>query len=270
MSDDASPDPRSQASVESLHDMRMSFMGHLAELRRRFLFSFVALVIAFLVCWNFATDIFNFLLQPLINAAPEGELANMHNADLAEPFFTLLKTAILAAVFLASPAILFNIWRFVAPGLYPNEKRAALPFVFFGTLFFFLGASFCYFVVIPFGYAFLLGFSLEVSNPTLMIKDYFALTTKLLLGFGMVFELPVVTSFLSAVGLLTHRHLLKHWRIAVIAAFILAAILTPPDVVTQMMLAAPLILLYGLSILVAWFITTRRERRAARELKELS
>ncbi|TXD35550.1 twin-arginine translocase subunit TatC [Lujinxingia vulgaris] len=263
-------EPRSEASAESLQEMRMSFMAHLVELRRRFLYSFIAMVIAFLICWGFAAEIFDFLLQPLIKAAPEGELANMHNTDLAEPFFTLLKTALLAAVFLASPAIIYNVWKFVAPGLYPDEKRAAVPFVAGATLFFLLGASFCYYVVIPFGYAFLLGFSLEVSNPTLMIKDYFALTTKLLLGFGMVFELPVVTSLLSAVGVLTHRHLMQHWRIAVVAAFIIAAILTPPDVVTQLMLAAPLMLLYGISIAVAYVITKRRERRIAKELAELS
>lgn len=270
MSDSKGLEPRSEAAAQSLQDVRMSFMSHLVELRRRVMFSFIALVIAFLICWNFAPQLFDFLLQPLIKAAPEGDLANMHNTDLAEPFFTLLKTAILAAVFLASPALLFNIWQFVAPGLYPDEKRAAMPFVLMGTVFFFIGASFCYYVVIPFGYAFLLGFSLDVSNPTLMIKDYFTLTTKLLLGFGMVFELPVVTSFLSAMGLLTHRHLIQHWRIAVVGAFIIAAILTPPDVVTQLMLAAPLLLLYGLSILSAYVITNRREKRLARELAELS
>lgn len=254
--------------VESLDEVRMSFLSHLAELRRRVIYSLIAVVIAFAVCWTFRIEIFEFLKEPLVIAAPEAGLADLHQRDLAEVFFTLLKSSLLASVFLASPVILFQIWRFIAPGLYPNEKKAVLPFMTLGTFFFFLGAAFCYYLVIPLGYSFLYEFSADLAEPTLMIQEYFALTTKLLLAFGIVFELPVATLFLSGVGIITHRVLIKQWRVAVVAAFILAAMLTPPDIITQVMLAGPMIVLYGLSILIAYSQTTRRERRAALEAAE--
>ena len=248
--------------VEGLQDAHMSFLGHLGELRQRLVYSIVAVFIAFGVCWFFVEELFIFLQQPLVEAArATGHEAssNLHYADVTEEFFTMLKTAALAAIFAASPAVFYNIWKFVAPGLYPNEKRAVLPFMLFGTLCFFAGAAFCYYVVIPLGYGFLFDFS-DVSQPMLMINEYFGTTTKLLLAFGVVFQLPVVTYFLSAVGILTHRILIKQWRIAVVVAFILAAMLTPPDVITQALLAGPMILLYVISVVIAYVQTRRRER----------
>ena len=254
------------ADVQGLDDVRMSFLAHLAELRRRLLIALAAVLIAFLGAWHFRIELFHFLQQPLLAAAPEAQMATLHQQDLAEVFFTLLKTAGLAAIFAASPVILYQIWKFVAPGLYPNERRAVIPFLTLGTFFFFLGAAFCYYIVIPLGYQFLYDFSAPVADPVLMIQAYFSLTIKLLLAFGIVFELPVVTMFLSAVGLLTHRALIKQWRIAVVVAFIIAAMLTPPDVITQALLAGPMILLYMLSIAIAYFFTKRRERREAPSL----
>lgn len=250
-------------NATNLADVRMSFLEHLGELRRRVVFSLIAVVIAFGICWLFVFDIFEFLKQPLVIAAPEAHQANLHQLDLAEVFFTLLKTAILAAVFVASPAVLYQIWKFVAPGLYPNEKRAVIPFILMGTVFFFLGAAFCYYIVIPLGYGFLFEFSADIADPVLTIEHYFSLTIKLLLAFGIVFELPVATYFLSAVGIVTHHTLIKQWRIAVVVAFVLAAMLTPPDVLTQALLAGPMILLYGFSIGIAWFQTRRRERKTS-------
>ncbi len=250
-------------TLESLDEVRMSFLSHLAELRRRLIYCLIAVFAAFLICWYFRIEIFEFLKAPLVIAAPEADLADLHQRDLAEVFFTLLKSSLLAAVFLASPFLLYQIWKFVAPGLYPREKKAVLPFMFLGTLFFFTGAAFCYYLVIPLGYNFLYEFSADLAEPTLMIKDYFSLTTKLLLAFGLVFEMPVATLFLSGVGAITHHFLLKHWRIAVVAAFILAAMLTPPDIITQVMLAGPMIVLYLISIGIAYTQTKRRERRQA-------
>lgn len=259
--DDTATADAEATETPGLDDVRMGFLEHLGELRRRVVYSLIAVVIAFGICWLFVFDIFTFLKEPLVVAAPESHMADLHQLDLAEVFFTLLKTAILAAVFAASPVVLYQIWKFVAPGLYPNEKRAVVPFIFMGTVFFFLGAAFCYYIVIPLGYGFLFDFSAQIADPVLTIEHYFSLTTKLLLAFGIVFELPVATYFLAAIGIVTHHTLIKQWRIAVVVAFLLAAMLTPPDVLTQALLAGPMILLYGFSILIAWVQTRRRERR---------
>lgn len=262
MSETPSPKQEAEERAEKMEESRMGLLEHLAELRRRVVYSIIAVFIAFGICWFFVHDLFEFLKAPLVAAAPDEQLymADLHYSDVAEEFFTLLKTALLAAVFLAAPAILYQIWKFVAPGLYPNEKKAVVPFIFAGTLFFFAGAAFCYAIVIPLGYGFLFDFS-TVSDPMLMIDEYFGTTTKLLLAFGIVFELPVATYFLSAIGLVTHRMLIKQWRIAVVVAFVLAAILTPPDVMTQALLAGPMILLYLLSVGVAFIQTRRREKK---------
>lgn len=247
--------------LDSFMQARMSFMEHLRELRRRLVYSMLAIGVGFGICWGFVHDLFALLLRPLEVAKPGSLETMMHHKDMAEPFFTLLKTAVVGGVFLAIPVVLYNIWKFIAPGLYPNEKRMVLPFVGLATVFFFLGGLFCYFAVMPLGYRFLLDFSMDVSQPTLMMNEYFGLTTKLLLGFGIVFEMPVVAMFLSAVGLLTHRTLIKYWRHAFVACFVIGAILTPPDVITQTMMAVPLMVLYGFSTIVAWFFTKKHEAR---------
>ena len=246
-------------------EARMTVLEHLRELRTRMIRVMIIAGIGFVVSWTWVEQLFAFLLQPLQAAAPELALADMHHKDLAEPFFVLLKTAIFSGLFISMPFILYQIWAFIAPGLYDHEKKMALPFVFISTLFFVSGTAFCFYVVMPEGYSFLLKFSLEVSKPELMMNEYMALTTKLLLGFGLIFQLPVFSMFLSRIGLLTHRHLLKFWRYAIVVAFIVAAMLTPPDVVTQILMAGPMILLYFLSILVAWYFTWDRERREALE-----
>lgn len=252
--------------VDPYADARMTVIEHLYELRRRVLWAALGVAICVGISWGFVEEIFELLMMPLRAAAPNAELAEMHHKDLAEPFFVLLKTAIFAGVFASVPWLLVQLWAFVAPGLYVHEKRVAIPFVLLATLFFVGGSSFCFFVVMPLGYEFLLLFSMEVSQPELMMNEYLALTTKLLLGFGLIFELPVFSMFLSWMGILTHHHLIKFWRHSVVAAFIIAAILTPPDVVTQTLMAVPLIVLYFVSIGVAWFFTTRREARLAEEL----
>ena len=254
----------------NIEQSSMGFLDHLGELRRRVVYSLIGLTLAFGVCWLFREQIYDFLKLPLTVAANNAEadeaVAALHQQDLTEVFFVLLKASLLASVFASAPIILYNIWKFVAPGLYPNEKKAVVPFILMGTFFFFIGGAFCYIVVIPFGYQFLFDFSAHYADPVLMIDDYFSLTIKLLLAFGIVFQLPVVTYFLSSIGILTHRILLEQWRIAVVIAFILGAILTPPEVMTQALLAGPLILLYFFSVLIAYVQTTRRERREQEEL----
>jgi len=246
-------------------EARMTVLEHLAELRRRVGWALLGVVIGFAFSWAFVEHVFEYLLEPLKNATADQTLSEMHHKDLSEPFFVLLKTAMFSGVFFAAPWILLQIWLFVAPALYDNEKKLAIPFTILAGLFFYGGSAFCFYLVMPLGYEFLLNFSLEVSKPELMMNEYLGLTTKLILGFGFIFELPVFAMFLSGIGVLTHRHLLKFWRYAIVLAFIVAAILTPPDVVTQTMMAIPLCILYFISVGVAWFFTTRRERAAALE-----
>ncbi len=252
--------------LDPLAEARMTVFEHLAELRRRVGWTLVGLVFTFGVSWIVVEPIFEYLLEPLRAATADQSLAQMHHKDLAEPFFVLLKTAIFSAVFLGAPWILLQIWLFVAPALYDSEKKLAFPFTLIAALFFYGGAAFCFYLVMPYGYKFLLDFSLEVSKPELMMNEYLALTTKLILGFGFIFEMPVFSMFLSSIGVLTHHHLIKFWRYAIVLAFIIAAMLTPPDVVTQTMMAVPLVFLYGVSVIVAWGFTTQREKRAAAEL----
>lgn len=252
-------------AADPYHDARMSILEHLGELRTRVIRSLVAFAVGFAIAWTWVEQIFLMLQWPLQSAAPDAALAQMHHKDLAEPFFVLLKTAMFGGVFLSVPFILYQMWLFIGPGLYDHEKKAVLPFVALSYVFFLIGAAFCFWVVLPKGYEFLLTFSLPISQPELMMSEYLAITTKLVIGFGAIFQLPVIIMFLSSIGIVTHRHLLKFWRYAVVIAFIVAAILTPPDVVTQVLMAVPLCILYFLSIGVAWYFTTKRERRAALE-----
>ena len=239
----------------------MSLFDHLKELRLRLIYALGAVLIGAILSWNWRNDIFLFLLKPLQDAAPVADMAKVHYKDLTEPFFVMLKTSITAGIFFALPVILWQVWRFIAPGLYQHERRTAIPFVIMATLFFLFGASFCYYFVMPFGFAFLFKFSDPISTANLMIQEHYNFTLRMLLAFGAVFELPVLAMFLSAIGVITHHTLIKYWRHSVLGSFILAAILTPPDVATQIAMAVPMCLLYGVSIIVAWFFTTRRERR---------
>ena len=254
--------------VDPYADARMSIMEHLRELRVRVIRSLIAVSVGVAISWTWVEQLFEFLLEPLRKAAPELSLAQMHHKDLAEPFFVLLKTAMFSGAFLAMPFILYQVWAFIAPGLYSHEKKAVFPFVILSTLFFVFGSGFCYVFVMPEGYKFLLKFALDVSQAELMMSEYLGITTKLLLGFGLIFELPVFSMFLARIGLITHRHLLKYWRYSVVASFIIAAMLTPPDVVTQMLMAGPMVALYFLSIAVAWYFTWSRERAEAKAAQE--
>ena len=238
----------------------MTFMEHLAELRQRLLYSAIAVVVAMIGAFFFAEYLFYWLVQPLVVALPEGEKAIKY-INPVEPFLVYLKLSFLAGLFIASPVVLYQAWRFVAPGLYPREKRAIVPFVLSGTLFFVGGALFCRYVVLPVGLLALMGVGsqaeLFTAEPAITMREYFDVSTKLLLAFGLVFEMPVVVLFLSWIRLITYKTLLKHWRIAIVLSFLVAAILTPPDVGTQLMLAGPMIVLYFFSIGIAWVFGPR-------------
>jgi sec-independent protein translocase protein TatC len=228
---------------------RMTLLEHLDELRRRIFNSVVAIVVAFLVCWYFSPRIFGWLEKPIRSALPEGE--KLAFTELTEPFMLYVKVALLAAVFLASPFLLTQVWLFIRPGLYHRERRLALPFIVFTTLFFLAGGYFGYLVAFPMVVRFLLSVG-ENFRQVVTIRAYFSMLTKILLGLGLVFEMPMLIFFLARLGLVTARKLLKWFRLAVLAIFVVAAIITPtPDIATQTVFAVPMILLYLLGVIVA-------------------
>ena len=232
-------------------DAKQPFMSHLEELRKRLINSFIAVGIAFVGSYIFSEQLYNILMLPLTKELPKGQ--TLIYTNLPEMFFTYLKTAFIAGILIASPVIFYQAWKFVAPGLYQNEKRYVIPFVISSTILFIGGALFGYFIVFPFGFQFFLGFANENIRALPSVKEYFSFASKLLLAFGLVFELPVVMFFLSKMGIVTVDFLKKNRKYAILLSFVGAAILTPPDVVTQCMMAVPLIMLYEVGIFVARF-----------------
>jgi len=240
-------------------DRTMPLLGHLEELRSRLIKALVAVGLAFIPAYAFADYLFTFLTQPLQQITPKPPA--LVGLGLAEAFFTKLKVSFIAALFLASPVVFYQIWQFVAPGLYEHERRYVIPFVLFASFFFLLGAGFCHVVVLPVAYAFFIEQYEGINvQPTLRISEYLTFTARMLLAFGVTFELPVLAFFFARVGLINHKMLLGALRYAIVIIFIVAAVLTPgPDVASQLFLATPLLLLYGLSIGVAYMFGKKKE-----------
>jgi sec-independent protein translocase protein TatC len=233
-------------------DVQMPFTSHLGELRSRLIKSCLAVAIAFIGCFALAEEIFFVLVVPLRRFQIEG--LTLVGTAVTEAFFTKMKIGFAAAVIVALPVLLWQAWQFVAPGLYEHEKRYSRSFVLFGSFFFIAGAAFCYEVVLQLGLSFLLRrYEALHVQPLIQIGDYLSVVSRLVLAFGVMFELPVVAFFLARVGVIDHRFLIRHIRYALIAIAILAAILTPPDFIAQVLLMFPLSLLYGISIGVAYF-----------------
>jgi sec-independent protein translocase protein TatC len=232
----------------------MPLTAHLEELRNRVLGSLFAIAAGTVVGWLAIDRLVAFLLAPLAALRPEQSL--VIGTGLTEAFFTKLKVAVIGGLFLASPVIFFQTWRFVAPGLYERERRIALPFSIFASLFFVAGAAFCYWLVFPVAFEFFLGeFGSIGVTAQIRISEYLTFASRMLLAFGVTFELPVVTFFLARVGLVTHRTLIEWWRYAVVGIFIASAVLTPgPDIASQLLMAAPLLTLYVLSVGVAYLV----------------
>jgi sec-independent protein translocase protein TatC len=225
------------------------FTTHLEELRKRLITCFIAVGVGFAICYGFKEKLFQILVQPLLRVMKTGE--TLIFTGLPEAFFTYLKVALLSGLMLAAPIIIYQFWMFVAPGLYNREKRLMLPIVFLSSFFFVGGALFGYFIVFPWGFKFFLGFADEHIRALPSMKEYLGFSAKLLLAFGLVFELPLVITFLAKLGLVSVDFLKKNRKYALLLFFAGAAILTPPDVVTQIMMALPLMLLYEISILGA-------------------
>jgi len=238
----------------------MPLTEHLEELRWRMIRALIAVAIGFAASYAFADHLFALLPRPLLEYK-EGPV-ELIGTGLPEAFFTKLKVAFIAGVFLASPVIFYQAWEFVVPGLYESERKFVRPFVFFATLFFLLGASFCYEFVFPVAYAFFVEQYRTIGvQPSIRIAEYLSFSSRLLLAFGVTFELPVATFFLARVGVVTHKTMLRYLRYAILVIFIVAAVLTPgPDVASQLLLACPLLLLYGISIGVAYFFAKQKEQ----------
>lgn len=238
---------------------KIPFTAHLEELRKRLITCFVAVGIGFAVSYGFKEKLFQILTQPLISVMKQGE--TLIYTGLPEAFFTFLKVSFLAGLMLASPVIIYQFWMFIAPGLYDREKKLLVPIVFLSSIFFVGGALFGYFIVFPYGFDFFLGFATETIRPMPSMKEYLSFSAKLLLAFGLVFELPLVITFLAKLGIVGVPFLKKNRKYALLLFFVGAAILTPPDVVTQVMMALPLMVLYEISIIGAR-IFGRKEKPA--------
>jgi sec-independent protein translocase protein TatC len=236
-------------------DGRMPFMEHLGELRTRLIRSLIAVAAGCGIAYLISNHLFAIITQPLREVG-HGKLM-LIGTGVGEAFFTELKVSLIAGLFLASPVVFYQIWKFVAPGLYDTERRLALPFVASATFFFVLGAYFCWAVVFKLGFRFFLAQYANIGvTPTLRISEYLGFASKLLLAFGITFEMPIFAFFLTRVGVVDYRLLIGYFRYAVLIIFIVAALLTPPDVFSMILLAIPLMGLYGLSILVAYFART--------------
>lgn len=230
-------------------DDKIPFTSHLEELRKRIIICLIAVAAGFLLSYGFAEDIFALLTKPLKEELPEESWLIF--TGLAEAFIVYLKLSFFASLIISSPVILWEIWCFVAPGLYDHEKKYVFPFVISASILFFTGVAFCYFIVFPFSFKFFMSYSTETLRPLPAMKEYLSFAFQILLAFGIIFELPVFILFLAKLGIVTDRMLRRQRKFAIVIVFIVAAVLTPPDIFSQCLMAVPLLILYEISVFVA-------------------
>ena len=239
----------------------MPLTGHLTELRNRILYILGTILVVFVGAYYFSGELLTLMQRPIADQ-------KLVFLSPTEAFFAHIKVSFFAAVFISLPIILIQIWRFCAPGLMDREKRYIVPFVFFSTLSFIIGALFCYFLILPYGLAFLLSFATESLTPQISIGFYISFAFKLIFTFGLVFEVPIVTVLLVQIGVITPDFLSKNRGYVIVGAFVMSALLTPPDVVTQVFLAGPVIVLFEISIIVSKIIMRRKKKRQEEWEKE--
>ena len=255
---------------DPVEDYRMPLVEHLTELRDRLIRIIVFGLIGCVLCFAFAQPIWDALVSPMNDALERTGRGTMAITEPLEGFITYVKVAALAGIGLASPFIFHQIWAFIAPGLYPHEKKAIFPLALASSFLFIGGASFGYFVIFDFAFPFFLEVTESLDQDVeavLSINSYLGLATKLLIAFGASFQLPIVLYFMARIGLVDHIDLFESFRYAVVGMFVVSAIITPPDVLSQCLMAGPLIFLYGVGIVLAYFFSTK-ERDEEEEEEE--
>jgi sec-independent protein translocase protein TatC len=256
-------------------DKKMPLLDHLIELRQRLLYSVVTLLVVFIVCFYFAQPIFQYLAQPLADVMLEHGIAEHQRrlifTALTEVFFTYVKVAFFAAAFICFPIFLVQFWLFVAPGLYKHEKAALAPFLAATPFLFFIGGALVYYVIFPFAAEFFIAFEVPETETSLPIQlepkvnEYLSLMMQLIFAFGLCFQLPVIMTLLARVGLATSKGMAAKRKYAIVAVFIVAAVFTPPDPISQLSLAVPIVILYEISILMARMVEKKRAAEAAED-----
>ena len=244
--------------MDELNDSEMPLIEHLKELKTRVVRGGVAVLLAMFICFFFYKELWLILVGPIIEALESTGKGSLSQLRLLEGIINQLKVAALSGLFFASPIVFYQGWQFIAPALYKNEKKFLIPLAFASTLLFLLGASFGYFIIFDFIFPFLLTASPENVTASISIDDALNTTTKLLLGFGLTFQLPVIAFFCGRAGMIDHKDMTSFFRYAVVGIFVISAFLTPPDPISQCLMAVPLTSLYGISIILVW-LTHKKE-----------
>jgi sec-independent protein translocase protein TatC len=262
------------ALLNDLDDRQMPLLDHLIELRNRLMYSCAAILVGFLICYFFSEHIYAFLVRPLANIYQGQTGRRMIYTGLTEAFFTYVKVAFWGGAFLTFPFVAVQLWMFIAPGLYRTEKQAFLPFLVATPVLFFIGGAMAYYVIFPLAWRFFVSFETPGGEGMLPIElearvgEYLSLVMKLIFAFGLSFQLPVALTLMGRVGLITSQQLASNRRYAIVAVFAVAAVLTPPDVISQIGLAVPILILYEISIIAVRMVEKRRAEAEAAEAAE--